>query len=277
MEKLKEYKKFGINRLSIGLQSTNNRLLKELGRIHNSKEFLNTYKMARKIGFNNINIDVMLGLPKQTLVTLKHTIKKVISLKPEHISVYSLILEEGTRLEKQIIEGELKMPDEKIERKMYWAAKKMLEKAGFVHYEISNFAKIGHESKHNLDCWNQKEYIGFGIAAHSYIDNIRYSNIENIENYIKNINDGKFENNKFVQEEQTEENKKKEFMMLGLRKIDGVSISEFKSKFGDNPLFIFCMEIDKLTKEELVEVTGDYIRLTDKGLDFANVAFEEFV
>ncbi len=233
--------------------------------------------MARKIGFNNINIDVMLGLPKQTLRTLKHTIKKVISLNPEHISVYSLILEEGTRLERQINDGELKMPDEKVERKMYWEAKKMLEKAGFVHYEISNFAKKGYESKHNLDCWNQKEYIGFGLAAHSYIDNIRYSNTENIENYIKNINDCNFENNKFVQEEQIEESKKKEFMMLGLRKIEGVSISEFKSKFGENPLLIFCVEIDKLTKEDLLEVSGDYIKLTNKGLDFANIAFSEFV
>ena len=276
LEKLEQYREAGINRISIGLQSANDNLLKEIGRIHNYQEFLNTYEMTRNVKFENINVDLMLGLPNQTIQDLKETIENVVKLNPEHISVYSLILEENTKMETLINNGKLELPDEEIERQMYWYVKNMLELNGYYQYEISNFSKKGKESKHNLNCWEQKEYIGLGVAAHSYIDKKRYSNTENIEDYIKNINLENIEKNRTIHEIQNTEEAKKEYMMLGLRKINGVSINKFKEKYGENPIYLFRKELDKLVNEELVEVDLDNIRLTNKGLDLANIVFEEF-
>ena len=276
-EKLKIYKEAGINRLSIGLQSTKNELLKEIGRIHTFEEFLNCYNLARKVGFKNINVDLMLGLPNQTLKDLEESLNEVISLKPEHISLYSLIVEENTLLEKMIANGKLTLPEEELERKMYWKTKRKLEENGYKHYEISNFAKVGYESKHNSNTWKQKEYLGFGIAAHSYYNDKRYCNTNSIEEYCENIDSNNYEKNRIVCEEQTKEEKQKEFMMLGLRMIEGVNIQEFKNKFVDNPIYLFRNELEKLVKEDLIEVDLDQIKLTSKGLDFANLVWEEFV
>lgn len=276
-EKLEEYRKIGINRLSIGLQSTKDNLLKQIGRIHNYEEFVTCYKLARKIGFKNINVDLMLGLPNQTLKDIEESLNEIIKLNPEHISFYSLIVEEGTPIEKMIEQKVLELPNEEIERKMYWDAKKILEDNGYNHYEISNFAKKGYESKHNLNCWNQKEYLGFGVAAHSYFENKRYCNIDCIEDYCKNIENGDIKNNKTICEIQTEEEKKKEYMLLGLRKIEGINIQEFKNKFVENPIYKFHKELEKLVNEELIEIDLNQIKLTNKGLDFANLVWEEFV
>ena len=276
-EKLEEYKKIGINRLSIGLQSTNDELLKEIGRIHNYQEFLDVYKLSRKIGFKNINVDLMLGLPKQSLKMLEETVSKIIELNPEHISVYSLILEEKTVLWEMVENKKLKLPSENLERKMYWEVKEMLEQNGYKHYEISNFAKEGYKSRHNSDCWEQKEYIGFGTAAHSYLNSKRTSNTTDLGEYIDNINNGEFEKNVIIHEIQTKEDTKKEYMLLGLRKIDGVSISKYKNKFGENPIEEYHMELDKLVKEKLIEIDGDNIKLTNRGLDLANIVWEEFI
>ena len=277
LDKLQEYKNCGINRLSIGLQSTQNNLLKTIGRIHNFEEFLETYKMARKVGFKNINVDLMLGLPNQKISDLKESLEKVLELKPEHISVYSLIVEENTPIADKIEKNELILPEEETERNMYWYVKNTLELNGFHHYEISNFAKKGFESKHNLNCWEQQEYIGIGTSAHSYVENVRYSNTENLEKYIDNIEQGTPENNKIIHEVQNENDKKKEFMLLGLRKIDGIKISEFKKVFGDNPIYLFRNELKKLSDEELIEIYDDIIRLTNKGIDLANLVWEEFI
>lgn len=276
LEKLEEYNKAGINRLSIGLQSTHEHLLKEIGRIHTYLDFLDTYRFAREARFENINVDLMIGLPNQTLAEVQDSIEEIVSMEPEHISVYSLILEEGTPLFKKVEEG-LELPDEELERKMYWTVKQILETNGYNHYEISNFAKQGYESKHNLDCWNQKEYIGFGVAAHSYTNGIRYSNIENLEQYIKNYEEVKTEENLVFHEKQDMEAMQKEYMLLGLRKIDGVSIQEFKIKFVANPVFLYHDKLEKLVNEDLVEIDGDQIKLTNKGLDLANIVWEEFV
>lgn len=276
-EKLKEYVKIGINRLSIGLQSTKNELLKGIGRIHTYEEFLNCYNLARKVGFKNINVDLMLALPNQTLENVEESLKEVIKLKPNHISFYSLIVEENTPIEKMIEQGKLALPNEEIERKMYWKAKKILEENNYIHYEISNFAKKGYESKHNLNCWNQKEYLGFGVAAHSYFENKRYCNTNSIEEYCKNINEEKLNKNRIICEIQTEEEKKKEYMLLGLRKIEGVDIQEFKNKFVENPIYKFHKELEKLVNEDLIEIDLNKIKLTNKGLDFANLVWEEFV
>ena len=276
-EKLKDYKDCGINRLSIGLQSTQDELLKKIGRIHNFEEFLNTYKMAKKIGFKNINIDLMIGLPGQRISDLKDSLEKVVKLKPKHISVYSLIVEEGTPISEKIQKGELKLLDEETERNMYWYVKNTLELNGYIHYEISNFAKKGYYSKHNMNCWEQKEYLGIGSAAHSYRDITRYSNTTNVEEYIKNVKQNKLERNRIIHEIQKEDDTKKEFMLLGLRKIEGIKISDFKNKFGDNPIYLYRTELNKLVEEKLIIVDDDNIRLTNKGIDLANLVWEEFV
>ena len=279
--KLLDYKNAGINRLSIGLQETNNELLKQIGRIHTYEEFLETYNLARKIGFKNINVDLMIGLPNQNIANIKDSLQKIINLNPEHISVYSLILEEGTKLYKKYEEKQIELPDEELERNMYWYVKNTLENNGYIHYEISNFAKPGYESKHNVSCWNQEEYIGFGVAAHSYINGARYSNTNKLEEYI-NRGDQKGSDHfwspfKIIHEVQTKEDMQKEYMLLGLRKIEGVSVQKFKNKFGENPIFLFRNELNKLVEEDLIIVDGDNIKLTNKGLDLANLVWEEFV
>ena len=270
--KLETYYKIGINRLSIGLQTTNEKLLKEIGRIHNYEDFLNAYKTARKVGFKNCNVDLMIGLPNQTIQDIKNSLEKIIDLNPSHISTYSLIIEEGTPIAKRLGEGELELPDEETERQMYWYVKNTLELNGYKHYEISNFAKPGKESKHNLNCWKQKEYIGLGLNASSYLDNKRYCNIKDIKKYIEQK--GK---EKIVLEEQTLEEAKKEYMLLGLRMINGVNIAKFKQKYGENPIFLYKNELDKLVKQGLLVIQVDNIRLTNKGLDFANLVWEDFV
>ena len=276
-EKILIYEKIGINRVSIGLQTTNDKLLKQIGRIHTYEEFLNCYKLVSKSKIDNINVDLMLALPNQTIEDLEESLQKVINLKPNHISLYSLILEEGTKLEKMVSENIVKLPEEDMEREMYWKTKRILEKNGYYHYEISNFAKEGYKSKHNMNCWSQKEYLGFGVAAHSYVNRKRYCNTNNIEEYISNIKKGKIENNRTVCEIQNKIDEQKEFMMLGLRKIDGIDIQEFKNKFVENPIYVFHKELEKLVNKDLVEIDLDKIKLTNKGLDFANLVWEEFV
>lgn len=272
LEKVKKYKECGINRLSIGLQSTEDRLLKKIGRIHNYNDFLATYNLAREVGFDNINVDLMIGLPGQTIEDVKSSLNKVINLNPSHISVYSLIVEENTIIYNLIEQNKIVLPDEELERNMYWYVKNYLELGGYEHYEISNFAKNGKKSLHNLDCWNQKEYVGFGASAHSYLNRKRFCNIGVLEEYIKD-----FKNTKEVQEVQSFYETKQEYMLLGLRKIKGVCISDFKNKFGENPIFLFKNELNKLIEEDLLEITTNNIKLTNKGLNFANLVWEEFV
>ena len=301
-EKLEQYKKAKINRLSIGLQSTNNKILKEIGRIHTYEQFLETYQMAKQVGFDNINVDLMIGLPNQTIEDIKTSLNEVIQLNPTHISVYSLIVEEGTVIAKKIQNNQLQEMDEELERNMYWYVKNTLELNGYTHYEISNFAKEGKESKHNLNCWRQKEYIGIGLAAHSYLNYVRYTNTLEMNQYITRmihlnrqiVNDIlELSNHKEktsleeheknietvyeIEEVQDVEDRKKEYMLLGLRTIEGVSISKFKEKYIDNPIFLYRKELEKLVEEKLVMIDGDYIKLTNKGLDLANLVWEEFV
>lgn len=301
-EKLEQYKKAKINRLSIGLQSTNNKILKEIGRIHTYEQFLETYQMAKQVGFDNINVDLMIGLPNQTIEDIKTSLNEVVQLNPTHISVYSLIVEEGTVIAKKIQNHQLQEMDEELERNMYWYVKNTLELNGYIHYEISNFAKEGKESKHNLNCWRQKEYIGIGLAAHSYLNYVRYTNTSEMNQYITRmihlnrqiVNDIlELSNHKEktsleeheknietvyeIEEVQDVEDRKKEYMLLGLRTIEGVSISKFKEKYIDNPIFLYRKELEKLVEEKLVMIDGDDIRITNKGLDLANLVWEEFI
>jgi len=276
-EKLKEYRKAGINRLSIGLQATQDSILKEIGRIHTLEEFDNAYIMAREAGFTNINVDLMFGLPNQTTEDVKESLEYLIKIDPEHISCYSLILHND------IFKN---LPSDDEEREMYYLIIKMLKESGYEHYEISNFSKSGKESKHNLCYWNQEEYIGVGAGASSYVNRKRYTNELNIERYISKINNGEqvFE----VEEVQSDEDKIKEYMILKLRLLEGVCIEEAYEKFGVNVCEKFKSKIEKMCKKELLEIMDvaekveskkeiKYIRLTEKGLDYANVVWEEFI
>lgn len=301
--KLQDYKKAGINRISIGLQSSNDKILKTIGRIHNFEDFLKAYNLVVEEGFENINVDLMLGLPLQTIEDIKQSINEVLNLKlkPKHISIYSLIVEENTQLDKMLDECKITLPNDEYERKEYAYTKNTLELNGYKHYEISNFAQEGYESKHNVNCWKQKEYIGLGVAAHSYINGIRFSNTTNLPKYLKNEkfeiqNEKEIEelkkkidkqNNEYklplkigiktIHEIQNEEDMQNEYMILGLRMLEGVKISEFKQKFVENPIYLFRKELEKLVDEQLIEIDLDNIKLTRKGLDLANIVWEEFV
>lgn len=216
-EKLRKYFDLGINRISLGLQSANNELLKLLGRIHTYEEFENAFETARRVGFKNINVDLMIGLPNQNMNDVEDSLIKVIDKNPEHISVYSLIVEEGTEISKLIEKNILKLPDENLERDMYWRVKRILEESGYNHYEISNFAKENYSSRHNINCWDQHYYLGFGVSAHSYYEGIRYSNITNLKSYIENIENENINNNVVVHEHQLKDDMMREFMLLRIK------------------------------------------------------------
>ena len=274
-QKLEDYFEAGVNRLSIGLQSTSDFLLKSIGRIHTYKDFLDTYNMAVDVGFKNISVDLMIGLPYQTITDIKESIEKItnLSLRPQHISVYSLIVEENTPMERLLNEGKIVLPTDEEERNQYSYVKNTLEQKSYKHYEISNFCLPGKQAIHNTNCWDQKEYLGFGVAAHSYFDRKRFSNTNSLQQYLSES----FESFRTIDEVQSLEDQQKEFMLLGLRKIDGVDISAFKAKFAQNPLFLFRKEIQKLVDEGLLVVDLNQIRLTRRGLDLANIVWEQFV
>lgn len=269
-EKLRHYRKIGINRLSIGLQATQDSILKEIGRIHTYQEFKEVYRLARKVGFTNINVDFMFGLPKQTVEKVEESIQEIAMLNPEHVSCYSLILHEP------IFQN---LPSDEEERKMYYRIQSLLKEAGYEQYEISNFAKKGRESKHNLCYWNQEEYIGIGAGASSYLEKKRYTNEKNIETYISKIEQKKIVYT--IDEEQSLESKLKEYMILRLRLLEGVDVQKAYQKFKINVLEKFEKEINSMEKKGLLEKIEKekniWIRLTTKGLDFANIVWEEFV
>lgn len=278
IEKVESYKKNGINRISIGLQSANDNILKMLGRIHSYQQFLKAYNMVKnEVKINNINIDLIIGLPKQTIQDVADTIEEIIKKNPNHISVYSLIVEKETKMEELISKGSLKLPPEDVEREMYWLVKNKLKENGYYQYEISNFAKKGFESKHNINCWKQNEYLGFGVAAHSYYNLVRKSNITNLKDYIKNIEEEKYEKNIIVHEIQNKDDQMSEYIILGLRMLEGFSKIDFKSKFEIDIESKFGNKLDKLKKQSLIIEENDMIKLTNKGLDFANIVWEEFL
>lgn len=276
-EKLSELKKAGVNRLSIGLQSANDEELKLLGRIHNYNDFIKTYTLARKVGFNNINIDLMSALPGQNFDSWTDTLQKVINLDPEHISAYSLIIEENTQLFDNI-DKYPQIPDESEDRRMYQFTKKRLEENGYFRYEISNYSKQNKECRHNLVYWTRDNYVGFGLGASSMVDNIRWKNIDNIKKYIDAINEN---NNLDLLIEYTDNLTKndcmEEFMFLGLRCIQGISVNEFKEFFGVDIDTIYKNVIDKWTDEKMLEKVDDRIRLTEAGIDISNVIMADFL
>ena len=271
VEKLQAYKQCGINRISFGLQSTNNEELKLLGRIHTYEEFLESYQLARKCGFDNINVDLISAIPKQTLTSWEATLEKVIALQPEHISAYSLIVEEGTPFAKVYGEGcpgEYDLPSEEEEREIYYRTEEMLSKAGYHRYEISNYAKTGKECKHNLGYWERKEYLGIGLGAASLIDDTRYKNTDDLSFYLEHTSDlSAIQENveKLSLKEQMEE-----FMFLGLRKMEGVSITEFEKLFGKDIEECYGEQIQSLIEQGLLEQKDGRLMLTRQGIDVSN-------
>jgi len=267
-DKLLSYKNKGINRLSIGLQSALDKELKLLGRIHNFEQFEETYRIARKIGFDNINIDLISALPGQNKEDYLYSLKKVASLNPEHISAYSLILEEGTYLYDH--KDEYEWVDEDTDRILYELTGKLLSDNGYDRYEISNYAKKGYECIHNKVYWQRGDYLGLGLGASSLIDNVRFKNTDDIDIYLRMPKD--FESvTKLSIDEQMEE-----FMFLGLRLTEGVLEQDFFDYFGKDIDEIYGAQIEKLISDGLL-LRDERIKLTEYGLDVSNYVFTKFL
>ncbi len=277
-EALKQYKAAGVNRLSIGLQSANDAELKRIGRIHDYKTFEDCYRMVREFGFNNVNVDLMCALPEQTFSSFQESLEKVVHLSPtpEHISVYSLILEEGTPLYKEYETAGLNLPDEEEERRMYEYTGEYLQACGYGRYEISNYAKCGYECRHNVGYWRRDDYLGFGIGAASKIGNRRFSNTVDIVEYQSNPGDSYVNIQELTKQDEVEET-----MFLGLRMIEGVSFSEFEELFGVSMQKVYAQVIQKHLQNGLLMLAtkGDekYLRLTQKGLDVSNYVMSDFL
>lgn len=279
LDKLEKYYNLGINRLSIGLQSTHDKILRNIGRLHTFNDFKEVLKNANAVGFKNISVDLIYPLPGLNLSGFKETLNSVIKLKDEfnikHISVYNLEVHENTRLDFLLKEGFVSLCNEDEEYKMREELNKRLQDNGFVKYEISNYAYPGFESKHNLCYWNQEKYIGFGVNASSFFNLKRYRNTSNIDKYIDGI-----KNNKNIVVETEELDKlslMKEYIILKLRLSKGVEISEFKQKFGTDIFDIFNTEFNSLKKDNLVNITSKNISLTNRGEEVANIVWEMFV
>ena len=272
-EALKAYRAAGINRLSIGLQSADDELLKELGRIHTYEQFLETYTWAREAGFENVNVDVMSGLPGQTLEQYEDTLKKVTELDIAHISAYSLIVEEGTPFFKLYEEDKLDLPDEETERQMYYRTKEILGAAGFNRYEISNYAKKGYECRHNVRYWRREDYLGLGLGASSCMENVRFKNTDWLDEYVL---ESKYMDKCDVQELSSQECME-EFMFLGLRMTKGVSKTKFADTFGVTMNEVYDRALSKLKEQKLIAEEGDFVFLTEYGLDVSNRVWVEFL
>ena len=270
-KKLAEMKSMYFNRLSMGLQAWQDRLLKKLGRIHTADEFETNFLQARDAGFKNINVDLMFALPAQSLDDWQETLEKVIKLRPEHISAYSLIIEEGTPFFDMFDRGEIKETDEVTDRKMYYLAKEMLSDKGYKQYEISNFAKEGFECYHNKVYWRTEEYQGFGLGAHSYADGVRFHNTYDMKEYLRG------EGLRLDKEFLSLQEKQEEFMFMGLRMNEGVSEAEFMRRFGESMDSVYGDEIKELISEELLVKKDGRLSLTDRGVDISNSVFEKFI
>ena len=286
------YREYGINRLSIGLQSADDTILKRIGRIHNYEEFLQGFEYARRAGFQNISVDVMSGLPGQDVHTLVDTLTKVTEMKPEHISVYSLQVEPGTPLSEREDMLDL-IPDESVDRTMYAMTKKVLKAAGYNRYEVSNYSLPGLESRHNSVYWTGGQYIGFGIGAASYFKGERFTNIKHLDNYIEICEDIREELTKDTDRVRLYDSASKilrediqtiyidtrieEFMYLGLRMTAGVSREEFSNRFNRDMFELYGEVINKYTDQGFMVVEGDRVRLSDKGIDVSNYILSDFI
>ena len=289
-EKCRALYQMGINRLSIGLQSTNDMELKTLGRIHSYEDFINTYTWCREAGFQNINVDLMAALPYQIVESYTTGLRKIIRLAPEHISAYSLILEEGTPFYQKYNSGCYPLPDEEQERLMYRETEQILAQAGYERYEISNYAKKGYACRHNLVYWQGGDYLGLGLGSSSYMDGVRFHNTTDFNTY---VNQGAYVEDR---EELSVQAKMEEFMFLGLRVMAGVSGTEFEKRFGKTMEDVYGDVLRKHEEEGLLQIERkedrkeaaasepakgktniEKVMLTTKGVDVSNYVFADFL
>ena len=309
MEKLEVYRESGINRLSLGLQSADDLELKILGRIHTFDDFLKSYQRARQVGFTNISVDLMSALPGQDIHSWKNTLRKVVMLKPEHISAYSLIIEEGTPFyeryggeggtpltkeetqeistrhhSRSILPGDCwnnhielpPLPDEDTDRKMYEMTRALLATQGYERYEISNYSRSGFACRHNIGYWTGADYLGLGLGASSYISGYRYHNETSLKKYLSlDLREAGAAACEI--QELSLEDKMEEFMFLGLRMMQGVSGNEFLGRFGRNMWKIYGQVLDKLQDQGLIEIEAPWVRLSRRGIDVSNRVFREFL
>jgi oxygen-independent coproporphyrinogen-3 oxidase len=297
-EGLLSYRNAGVNRISMGLQSADDKELRYLGRIHTYDAFLKSYQRVRMAGFDNVNVDLISAIPGQTVESWKNTLKKVTMLKPEHISAYSLIIEEGTpfydrygdhvemesyamtKEERRLLMALPDLPDEDSEREMYYLTQEFLMEQGYERYEISNYTKKGYECRHNIGYWTGMEYLGLGLGASSYMNGCRFHNTTDLNDY---------RNARFDQEEGFHqalrqelehlsiEEKMEEYMFLGLRLTEGVSAHGFVSNFGQNIRNVYGPILDRLEQDGLMEFKDGFYRLTSRGIDLSNYVMSQFL
>ena len=274
-EKLQCYKENGVNRLSMGLQSVKDEKLRLLGRIHTYQEFVESYELARKAGFDNISIDLISSVPGQTLQEWKEELETAAAQNPEHISVYQLIIEEGTPFYEKYAEHPELLPDEETSREIYLWTGKFLKEAGYEQYEISNYAKPGKESRHNLKYWERGDYLGLGLGAASMVRNIRMSNTKDMRTYLERCDKPKTmrEDVQFLEEPRQME----EFMFLGLRKTRGVSKKEFKRIFGREMDMVYEKALHKCLENGMLLEHKDRIFLSEEGTLLSNMVLSEFL
>ncbi len=273
--KVEKYISYGINRMSLGIQSLDNNILAEIGRLHNSKEAINAIRIIKNSGMKNLNADVMFNIPNQTVQNVENTLKLLIDEGVEHISFYSLKLEEGTLMNERYNNELFDMPDEDLERETYYSGRTLMKKHGYNQYEISNFSKSGFECKHNLKYWSGNEYIGLGPFSHSFFSNVRYSNISDLNKYSENINNT--DKYRSINEILDDEAKKFERIILNLRLNRGLDISAFNKEFKTDFFENYENQINNLSNNGLIFLENGYIKLTERGMDISNSVFEEFL
>lgn len=265
----------GVNRISFGAQTFRQDLLKKIGRIHGAEEIRGSVDLARKAGFNNLTLDLMFGLPEQTVDDVKQSLFEAVSLGPDHFSCYSLKVEEGTRFYDLQQQNRLVLPDEDEELEMYQWTRSFLREKGYMQYEVSNFSRPGYESRHNITYWLNEEYYGLGVGAHGYVDRIRYANVKGIKEYVYQIKNNSLpvKESYLVSASEDMEN----FMILGLRLLQGVKQSRFFQRYGVGVEEVFATALNNLQQKNLLTVDKDWIRLTDQGLLFGNHVFASFL
>lgn len=273
-EKLLAWKRAGINRLSFGLQSADDGELKALGRIHTYREFLESFSLSRECGFDNINVDLMSALPGQSLESWMETLRRTVNLKPEHISAYSLILEEGTPFFEKYGDGRGRgiLPDEDTERDMYHKTKEFLESFGYERYEISNYARKGRECRHNVGYWTGVPYLGLGLGASSYVGGRRFKNDSDLVSYLASEPGRRFE-----EEILTKKDMEEEFFIVGLRMVQGVLLKEFEERFHVKAESVYPGLMERLIREGAAVLENGRFKLTDYGMDVSNYVMAEFL
>lgn len=271
--RIREYAKLPINRVSLGIQSFSDNLLKSIGRIHTAQEAMEEFDCLRQHGFANINVDLMFGLPGQTFEDWQDTLRTAVKMRPEHISCYSLIVEENTPFFEAVQKGVFQLYDEEAERGLYDLAKTVLSNAGYQQYEISNFALPDALCRHNIHYWKAEQYFGFGLGAHSYWNNTRYHNTCDLEYYLQNGG--------IVQQEEkellTKEDQQAEFMFLGLRMLCGIEQTEFLERFGEHIDKVYGKQLEYLCNNGLLYKTPKGVALTARGIDVSNNVFTYFL